>query len=77
MAGVDSEIASLLADRMGFALGRLHVLYLGLSLLSRRLWIADCVRLIQHIISRIYSWDARVLSFAGCLQLVWSVLRSF
>ena len=61
---------------MGFIIGHLPVRYLDLPLLSGRLGSSDCDPLIQRITSCIRSWSARVLSFAGRLQLVRSVLRS-
>ncbi|XP_031745326.1 uncharacterized protein LOC116405480, partial [Cucumis sativus] len=73
---VNSSKASRLAANMGFSIGHLPVSYLGLPLLSGRLRSSDCDPLIQCITSRIRSWYARVLSFAGRLQLVRSVLRS-
>ena len=61
---------------MGFTIGHHPVRYLGLPLLLGRLRSSDCDPLIQRITSRIRSWPARVLSFAGRLQLVRLVLRS-
>ncbi|KAL4018288.1 hypothetical protein IC575_021879 [Cucumis melo] len=77
VAGVNNENASHLATCMGFVRGNLSVRYLGLPLLAGRLRSNDYAPLIQRITSRIRSWTARVLSFAGRLQLVHSVLRSF
>ncbi|XP_031737043.1 uncharacterized protein LOC116402131 [Cucumis sativus] len=76
LVGVNSSKASRLAANMGFSIGHLPVRYLGLPLLFGRLQSCDCDPLIQRITSRIRSWSARVLSFAGRLQLVRSVLRS-
>ncbi|XP_031741727.1 uncharacterized protein LOC116403921 [Cucumis sativus] len=76
LVGVNSSKASRLAANMGFSIGHLPVSYLGLPLLSGRLRSSDCDPLIQCITSRIRCWSARVLSFAGRLQLVRSVLRS-
>ncbi|KAA0049769.1 non-LTR retroelement reverse transcriptase-like protein [Cucumis melo var. makuwa] len=76
VAGVNNENASQLAACMGFVRGNLPVRYLGLPLLTGRLRSNDCAPMIQRITSRIRSWIARVLSFAGRLQLVCSVLRS-
>ncbi|KAL0546700.1 hypothetical protein IC582_016612 [Cucumis melo] len=76
IAGVNNENASRLAACMGFVRGNLPVRYLGLPLLTGRLRSNDCVPLIQRITSRIRSRSARVLSFAGRLQLVCSVLCS-
>ncbi|KAL4018355.1 hypothetical protein IC575_021950 [Cucumis melo] len=76
VAGVNNENASHLAACMGFVRGNLSVRYLGLPLLTGRLCSNDCAPLIQRITSQIRSWTARVLSFAGRMQLVCSVLRS-
>lgn len=46
-------------------------------LLSGMLWLTHYAPLIQRITSRIHSWVARVLSFAGRLQLIRSMLCSF
>lgn len=46
VARIDSEAATLLADSMSFALGHLLVCYLGLPLLSGKLWLTDCAHLI-------------------------------
>ncbi|KAL0534487.1 hypothetical protein IC582_028778 [Cucumis melo] len=76
VAGSTNEVASRLAANMGFILGNLPVRYLSLPLLTGRLRPSDCAPLIQRITSRIRSWNARVLSFAGRFQLVRSVFRS-
>ncbi|KAL0549397.1 hypothetical protein IC582_013879 [Cucumis melo] len=76
VAGGSNEAASHLAASMGFVLGNLPVRYLGLPLLTGKLSPNDCAPLIQRITSRIRSWITRVLSFAGRLQLVRSVLCS-
>ncbi|KAA0059752.1 F17F8.5 [Cucumis melo var. makuwa] len=76
VAGVNNENASHLAACMGFVRGNLPIRYLGLPLLAGRLRSNDYAPLIQRITSRIRSWTARVLSFAGRLQLVRFVLRS-
>lgn len=56
--------------------GKLHIRYFGVPLLSKRLTATDCDVLVSKIASRIDSWLARNLSFAGRLQLVSSVLLS-
>ncbi|KAK4381205.1 hypothetical protein Sango_2990600 [Sesamum angolense] len=50
--------------------------YLGLPLLASRLSISDCQALLLKIDSRIKGWDIILLSFAGRLQLIKSVLMS-
>ncbi|KAL0453885.1 UNVERIFIED_CONTAM: LINE-1 retrotransposable element O protein [Sesamum latifolium] len=52
----------------------LPVRYLGLPLLASRLTIADCTPLLLKIDSRIKGWDGIMLSFAGRVQLIKSVL---
>ena len=74
--GVNSEEASHFVVSMGFILGYLPVRYLGLPLLSGRLQTSNCDHVIQQITSWIRSWSAKVLSFAGRLQLVRSMLHS-
>ena len=76
LMGDNTVEASQLAANMGFTIGHIPVRYLCLPLLSRRLQSSDCDPLIQLITGRIRCWSARVLSFAGRLQLVLSVLRS-
>ena len=58
----------------GFLNGTLPVRYLGIPLVSSRLTQADCNALVNRITARIYHWSVRYLSYAGCLQLVNSVL---
>ncbi|KAL0455489.1 UNVERIFIED_CONTAM: hypothetical protein Slati_0888100 [Sesamum latifolium] len=54
--------------------GVLPLWYLGLPLLASRLTIADCTPLLLKIDSRIKGWDGIMLSFAGRVQLIKSVL---
>ncbi|TYK18064.1 reverse transcriptase-like protein [Cucumis melo var. makuwa] len=63
-AGVASEVASHLTDNMCFTLGHLHVLYLGLPLLSSRLWLTivlllSSVLLAESILGRIFRGGRR------------------
>ncbi|XP_050233389.1 uncharacterized protein LOC126681877 [Mercurialis annua] len=67
-----SEILSLI----GFQEGKLPVKYLGLPLVSSRFSNDHCNGLIQRITTRVNSWSAKSLSFAGRLQLINSVLLS-
>ncbi|KAL0386697.1 UNVERIFIED_CONTAM: hypothetical protein Slati_4586700 [Sesamum latifolium] len=50
--------------------------YLGLPLLASRLTIADCKPILQKIDDRIRGWDGIMLSFAGRVQLIKSVLTA-
>ena len=60
----------------GFKLGILPVRYLGVPLVTRRLSARDCEPLVEKITARITSWSAKLLSYAGRLQLIKSVLFS-
>lgn len=48
--------------------------YLGLPLVSTRLSTNDCQVLLDKVHKRISSWSAKLLSYAGRLQLITSVL---
>jgi hypothetical protein len=56
--------------------GHFPVRYLGVPLISTRLSAPDCMALLDRITSRIDSWIAKNLSYAGRLQLLSSVLYS-
>ena len=60
----------------GFKLGKLPVRYLGIPLITRRLNARDCSMLVERIIARINSWTSKLLSYAGRLQLIQTVLFS-
>ncbi|KAL0455426.1 UNVERIFIED_CONTAM: LINE-1 reverse transcriptase [Sesamum latifolium] len=61
---------------IGTVEGHLPLHYLGLLLLASRLSIADCKPILQKIDSRIRGWDGIMLSFAGRVQLIKSVLTA-
>ncbi|GJX75384.1 RNA-directed DNA polymerase, eukaryota, reverse transcriptase zinc-binding domain protein [Tanacetum coccineum] len=56
--------------------GSLPVRYLGVPLISKRLYIKDCLLLIDKASKRIIDWKNNSLSFAGRLQLIMSVFIS-
>ncbi|KAL0291138.1 UNVERIFIED_CONTAM: Retrovirus-related Pol polyprotein from type-2 retrotransposable element R2DM [Sesamum radiatum] len=56
--------------------GHLPLRYLGLPLLASRLTIADCQPILQKIDARITGWGGMMLSFAGRVQLIKSVLSA-
>ncbi|KAJ9535294.1 hypothetical protein OSB04_un001606 [Centaurea solstitialis] len=59
-----------------FKLGSLPVRYLGVPLISTRLYHKDCLGLIEKVKKRVLDWKNKWLSFAGRLQLINSVLSS-
>jgi hypothetical protein len=48
--------------------------YLGVPLSSRKLTVHQCRPLIDKIVAKIRHWTAKLLSYAGRLQLIRSVL---
>ncbi|KAK4383917.1 hypothetical protein Sango_3107900 [Sesamum angolense] len=63
-------------DYLGFQEGSLPVKYLGIPLTSSRLTIADCRPLIDKVDARLAGWNNQILSYAGWLQLIKSVLTT-
>ncbi|XP_022031917.1 uncharacterized protein LOC110932977 [Helianthus annuus] len=61
---------------MPFVEGSLPVRYLGVPLISTRLQYKDCSILVEKLEKRITNWRNKLLSFAGRLQLILSVLSS-
>ena len=63
-------------SHLGLNVGDLPTKYLGLPLLSKRLSASACAPLILAVTARLQSWKARLLSYAGRVELVKSVLSS-
>ncbi|GKE44559.1 hypothetical protein Tco_1471843, partial [Tanacetum coccineum] len=57
-----------------FEEGKLPVKYLGILLVSSRLMIKDCNKLLDRVQIRIQDWKNKSLSVVGHLQLIRSVL---
>lgn len=74
LAGVKEVESTAIIEQFPFKAGALPVRYLGLPLLSKKMAVDDYAPLIARIKSKIGSWTARHLSFAGRLQLIGSVL---
>ncbi|KAL0439667.1 UNVERIFIED_CONTAM: hypothetical protein Slati_2449700 [Sesamum latifolium] len=75
-----SQLASAHRDTLlpilGYQEGHLPLRYLGLPLLASRLTIADCKPILRKIDDRIKGWEGIMLSFAGRIQLIKSVLTA-
>ncbi|WOG86036.1 hypothetical protein DCAR_0105230 [Daucus carota subsp. sativus] len=67
---------SLIHSILEFNVGSLPVRYLGVPLISSRLWVNDCRPLIQKVRDKIESWENKWLNYAGRVQLDTSVLLS-
>ncbi|GJZ86131.1 putative reverse transcriptase domain-containing protein [Tanacetum coccineum] len=59
---------------MPFPLGSFPIRYLGVPLISSRLYKKYCDPLIDKVKQILFNWKNKVLSFAGRLQLIQSVL---
>ena len=74
--GVSKELLEEIQLITGFKRGVLPVRYLGVPLVTRRLTLKDCSPLIDKISARINGWSARLLTYAGRLQLIQAILYS-
>lgn len=73
---VPSNVQGAIVQSMGFHVGELPICYLGVPLLSKRLYIQDCKVLVDKIRVNVMDWKNKSLSFAGRSQLISSVLNS-
>lgn len=73
---VSNENKMLINNIMRFEVGCLPVNYLGVPLVTTRLWHADCSSLIDQVKGKIQQWQNNWLTYAGRLQLALSVLMS-
>lgn len=61
---------------MGFQTGTFPITYLGVPLLSNRLYINDCKVLVDKVRKKVQDWKHKCLSFRGRLQLISFLLNS-
>ncbi|KAK1441021.1 hypothetical protein QVD17_06857 [Tagetes erecta] len=73
---VPNHVQLAILNIMPFVEGTLPVKYLGVPLVSSRLIYKDCKVLVEKMEGRIENWKNRMLSFAGRLQLIGSVLSA-
>ncbi|CAL1356365.1 unnamed protein product [Linum trigynum] len=74
--GLDKEEKKIRAARYGYKLGEFPVRYLGVPLISGKLSLSSCQSLIDKIVAKVKSWQAKSLSYAGRIELVGKVLYS-
>ena len=65
-----------IAAHLDLSQGQLLVTYLGLPLMSKRLSATACSPLLQAITVRLQAWKAKLLSYAGRIELIRSVLSA-
>jgi hypothetical protein len=73
-AGLSSRMKAILMAELQLEEGQFPIRYLGVPLISFKLFAANCRMLIEKITSRIGSWTSKQLSFTGRLQLITFVL---
>ncbi|KAJ6984025.1 hypothetical protein NC653_022290 [Populus alba x Populus x berolinensis] len=76
LTGIGDNLKGAIRDQVGFQQSALPVRYLGIPLISTRLTHADCLPLVERIITRIKLWTSFSLTYAGRLQLIQFVLFS-
>lgn len=74
IAGVSIWKKEEILQELGFPEGNLPFKYLGVPLDSKKLSIAQCWPLVEKVTQKINCWTSRLLSYAGRLQLIRSVL---
>lgn len=72
-AGLDQSESAAIAS-YGFPYGQFPIRYFGLPLMSRKLKISEYSPLMIKTSNRLQSWSAKLLSFAGRLQLLRTVI---
>lgn len=72
-AGLDHSDSQALAS-YGFPIGNLPIRYLGLPLMSRKLKVSEYAPLISKVTKSFQAWSVKLLSFAGRLQLLKTVI---
>ncbi|GJZ51831.1 putative RNA-directed DNA polymerase [Tanacetum coccineum] len=75
-SNVKQVIKNSILDIMPFEEGTLPVKYLGVPLISSRLLHKDCKVLVEKVKNKVGDWKNKSLSFAGRLQLIFSVISS-
>jgi hypothetical protein len=73
---VDDQVMSDIMIQTGFQQGVLPFRYLGIPITDKRLAIRYYLPLIEKIVQKVTHWSARLLSYAGRVQLIQSVIFS-
>lgn len=75
-AGTGASVLFGAAADAGHAVGVLPIRYLGLPFTTKMLTLLDCQPLMDKVRTRLISWSSKILSYAGRLQLIRSVITS-
>lgn len=72
--GVDSGTKQEILDATGMTEGQLPFKYLGVPLSTQKLSMLQCQPLINRILQKMNTWAAKLLSYAGRVQLIQTVI---
>jgi hypothetical protein len=72
--GVAPSVQEAILAKFNLVKGELPFKYLGVPLSSKKLTVIQWQPLVKKIISRIENWSSKLLSYAGRMQLIKSVL---
>nr|QIA97952.1 hypothetical protein AP_R.00g000480-v1.0.a3 [Amaranthus palmeri] len=75
ISGVDDQCKMTILSYLQMEEGSFPFRYLGVPLHSKKLNSRDCRPLVDKIVGRIGYWSSKLLSYAGRIQLVRSVIR--
>ncbi|CAL1405087.1 unnamed protein product [Linum trigynum] len=75
-AGIPKEEMLAISEFAEFSLGTLPVRYLGVPLITGKLTRQDCKVLVDKITQKLRSWWSKLLSYAGKIQLISTVISS-
>ncbi|GKC30569.1 hypothetical protein Tco_1037863 [Tanacetum coccineum] len=73
---VSEHVKASILEVMPFKVGSLPIRYLGVPLISTRMYKEHCSSLVDKVKKRLQDWKNKSLSFAGRLQLLKSVIGS-
>lgn len=76
MGGVSDTIRDEIIAKLGMPLGQLLFRYWGVPLSSKKLTYNVCRPLLEKISGRIFHWTSRLLTYAGRLALIQSIVSS-
>lgn len=72
--GIKIEEQTDILQEFGMAQGELPFKYLGVPLSTKKLTVVQCQPLIKKILDRVECWSSKLLSYAGRIQLIKSVI---